>query len=170
MILDTLDILIEWALSDGMTRGRKETYVVIYVKNDGPIIIDTNYWQTELAQRGLVFVSVNAGAFRLLMPQVMEAAIEEMKTADYVIITRGTWYPPGSYPRQNAFELLFEDYSAAPYSIHVSMEQVDRLPIESDEGRTDLKCLVYTEGPTLRLALPARYRRAKRLPYLKPWE
>lgn len=143
--------------------------MVIYIENDGHQIIATNYWQTELAQRGLVYVSVNAGAFRILLPRQLVSAIDDMQSAKYVIATRGTWYVEGTHPRKDSFEFMFEDDSDAPYSIHIVREQIDRLPAAADEGRTDLTCLVYTDGPKLELELPARYRRAKRLPCLQVW-
>jgi hypothetical protein len=32
------------------------------IHNDGPAIVSSNYWDTELAKAGAVFLSVNAGA------------------------------------------------------------------------------------------------------------
>jgi hypothetical protein len=48
------------------------------------------------------------------------------------------------------------------------VEQIDRLPFDSDAGR-EVICTVWTRGPKLELTLPARYRRSAKLPELSPW-
>lgn len=136
---------------------------MIRIHNDGPLIVETDYWDTPHAQRGLFYVSINAGAFRLLVPLLQEASLADMRTAAYVIVTRGVWHG------RDALELLFEDGSDSPFSLHVLAAQVDRMPARSDEGRTDLWCLIYTEAG-LALDLPARYRSSDSLPDLRPWD
>ena len=141
----------------------------IRIENEGCKVIATNWWSLPEAKQGYMYVSINAGAFRILLPDRDPEMLREMRTAEYVIVTRGVLVMHGHPPVKDGLEFLFEDHSDSPFSIHVSPQQVDRLIPASDEGRTDLACLVYTEGPTLELELPARYRRAERLPYLKPW-
>ena len=137
---------------------------MIEIQNDGPFVVSTSYWQTEHARRGLLYVSVNAGAFRLLVPERLASEAPEMcRGAEYVIVTRG------KYQGRDALEILFEDGSDSPYTIHVDARQVDRLPAPSDEGRTDLRLLVYVHPGMLVCELPARYRRVAGLPHLKPW-
>jgi len=41
---------------------------MITIANDGPDIASTNYWATDHARAGIVYLSGNAGAWRLLMP------------------------------------------------------------------------------------------------------
>jgi hypothetical protein len=41
---------------------------MIVITNDGDKIKWTNYWDHDIAKRGLVFLSFNAGAGRLLLP------------------------------------------------------------------------------------------------------
>lgn len=137
---------------------------MIEIVNDGPRIISTTYWQTDHARRGLFYVSVNAGAFRLLAPEIQAAEVPDMcRGAQYVVVTRGR------FAGRDALEIVFEDGSRTPYSLHVDARQVDRLPAASDEGRTDLRFLVYVQPDALACELPARYRRVDRLPHLKPW-
>lgn len=114
---------------------------------------------------GLLYVSVNAGAFRLLVPDAHAALIGDMcgPTVAYVVVTGGR------YAGRPALELMWEDGSDAPFSIHIDARRVDRLPAANDEGRTDLRLLVYVQPGTVACAGPARYRRADLLPYLKPW-
>lgn len=136
--------------------------MAMWIRNDGPLIRETNYWSTPHAQRGMFYVSINAGAFRLLVPPSQQGTLADIRTGQYVIVTRGSWNG------RDALELLFEDGSDSPFVLHVLAAQVDRMPARTDEGRTDLRCLIYTKTG-LALDLPARYRRATRLPDLRPW-
>ena len=87
-----------------------------------------------------------------------------METATEVLVSRGPWPEQG---RNDAIEVLFDDGSQSPFALLCGMEQVDRLPLDADAGR-QLVCTVWTEGPRLRLTLPAYYRRVPRLPDLSP--
>ncbi len=41
---------------------------LVSITNDGPGVLETTYWSTEHARKGLLWVSVNAGAVRVLVP------------------------------------------------------------------------------------------------------
>ena len=94
-------------------------------------------------------------------------------------MTQGTWTPAPEQqpdgtrrvrlPRESAMELLFEDHTDSPYAILMRPEQCGTLPARRDVGRTDIRCLVYSDGPRLELDIPARFRLASRLPHLQPW-
>lgn len=139
---------------------------MLMIENSGPEICSTNYWDTEYARGGVLYVSVNAGAFRLLLPPALEPALMDMRTAREVIISRGPW--PGKKP--DAFELLFEDGSDAPYTLQFGAEQIDRAPAKIDEGRDGLLCTVWTAGLVNALTLPAAYRRVAKIPCLQPFK
>jgi hypothetical protein len=47
--------------------------------NHDPLIVASNYWDSDLAAAGLLFLSVNAGCFRLLVPQNQRAVISDMR-------------------------------------------------------------------------------------------
>jgi hypothetical protein len=79
---------------------------MLEIVNDGPAITSTNYWETDYARAGEVFLSLNAGCFRLLLPEALEREIAEMATAGNVIVSRGPW-PDGG--KADAIELLFDD-------------------------------------------------------------
>ena len=138
---------------------------MLEITNEGPAIVSTNYWETDFAEAGAVYLSVNAGTFRLLLPDRLNPALNNMRTAREVIISRGPW---PAQRRTDAIEILFDDGSASPYVIHIGLEQIDRLPFDSDAGRSS-ECTVWTRGPKLELSLPARYRRSVKLPDLSPW-
>ena len=41
---------------------------MLKIENNGPEIISPNYWDSDYAKKGYVYLSVNAGAFRLRGP------------------------------------------------------------------------------------------------------
>src|SRR5271169_5330468 len=142
---------------------------LIIIENNETEIANTNYWDTEHAQAGFVFLSINAGAFRLLIPDTKKQEIKEMMTAKEIIVSRGPWYA-GKKP--DAIEILYEDFTDTPFSIQMGTEQLDRLPADWDRDRKGQaprwKFSVWTsEGKVLEL--PCRYRRAEAIPCLKPW-
>lgn len=138
---------------------------MIEIQNDGPRIVSTNYWSTPHAAQGFFYLSWNAGAARLLVPRPQVAAIAEMQTADYVILTRGPWPEAGDRMR---WELLFEDHGPSPYAVHLVPEMSDRVIPPSDIGRR-VAFSAWTEAGHA-LQLSGRVRSAKRLPCLKRWE
>lgn len=142
---------------------------LISIHNDGPDIVSTDYWGTPQAAEGYFYLSINAGAFRLLVPDSRAGEIREWASAREVIVSRGPWPQAG---RADALELLFEDGSEAPYSIHMGAEQIDRMPLATDADRAgDLPRWTFSAwAPAGRaLALPCRYRIVKRLPCLRAW-
>jgi hypothetical protein len=142
------------------------------ISNDGPLITATDYFEAPHATvRGLAFCSINAGAFRLLLPSALESAIPEMMTGRYCIVTRG-WHSGLS---RKMLEFLFEDGSQSPYVIHIEEAQCDRVPdTREDAMRSDLTLSIWVAGeangrpPVMAVSMPARYRAAP-LPCLKPW-
>ena len=121
---------------------------MITIENDGPAIVRTDYWQTEHAQRGLVYLSGNAGVLRLLLPAAVEHMLVEMRGA-----TRATIEP--SIQTAGCWDVVFEDGTSSPFAIAVDPRQIDRA---LDRGRTrlvvwtetgqqlDLDCLVRTDA------------------------
>ena len=141
----------------------------IQITHDGPRLVSTDYWSSEHAAHGLLYLSINAGAFRLLLPPTQMESLIDMRTAREVIISRGPW--PDQH-RADAFELLFDDGSSSPFVLHLDSRQVDRLPADRD-ARKDYRCTVWTPdpatgAPSCVLDLPAYYRLSKRLPDLRP--
>jgi hypothetical protein len=86
-----------------------------------------------------------------LEPEALEGAIAEMATARNAIVSRGPW-PGGG--KADAVEIMFDDGSDNPFVIHAGVEQVDRLPLDSDAGKP-LKFAVYTRGPSRRITWPS---------------
>lgn len=137
---------------------------LIAIENNGPLVTATNYFASEHARLGLIYVSVNAGAFRLLIPS--NTTPIESAGAEYVIVTRGKWPAKGW---RECLEFVWEDNTDSPFFQIVETQMADRLPLADDDGRTDLRCIGYAPDLSILFDLPARYRITPRVPYLKPW-
>src|ERR1700744_5802447 len=55
----------------GHHRLRSFPITMITIANDGQNLITTNYWDSEYAKMGLIYLTWNAGAARLLLPDVL---------------------------------------------------------------------------------------------------
>lgn len=137
----------------------------ITISNNGQEIEFTNYWDSEHARRGYVFLSWNAGAGRLLIPDSQGALLPEMKSGKYVIVSRGPWIDQGG---RDAVELLFEDGTDSPFALHLVAEQCDRMIPATDQGGGLVVTAWTRAGEQLRL--PAKYRKVDEIPCLAPWK
>lgn len=144
--------------------------MILTIDNNGAAITSTNFWSTEYAGRGAVYVTQNAGAFRLLLPPALEEILADLASAKLVIVSRGPW--PAQH-RDDAIELLVDDGTDSPYALHIGTEQIDRLPLDTDADR-EWHCTVWIRGaddaPTPVIDRPARYRRVRNIPDLSPWK
>lgn len=139
----------------------------IVTTNHGPLIVSSTYWGHAIEEAGKVWISTNAGAIRVLVPRVMRRIIEDMRSAEYVICSRGPWPAAG---RDDAIELLFEDKTDNPFSLHAGPESVDLFP--GDPGENEWVCSVWDwkkNKPHKAIERPCYWRRVAYLPWLKPW-
>ena len=140
----------------------------IKIENDGQKILETNYWQTEYAQNGYFYLSINAGCYRLLIPKNNNSCLAEIETAKEVVISRG----PGMGfmpPKADMLEILFEDHTESPYVINIGPEQVERFPSDADRGWKRI-FHVYCgnhDKPALEFE-KVYYRKVNKIPFLKP--
>ncbi|MBV8650507.1 MAG: hypothetical protein JO255_03505 [Alphaproteobacteria bacterium] len=131
--------------------------------NDGAELVETNFWQTEMASRGAFFLSTNAGCLRLLVPASREPDIAEMtKGVREVVLSRGRWDK-----RDHCVEIMFEDASEAPYAIHIGENQLDRR--WKPQGGT-ARFAIYTEKGKVAEFSRCYLRETPVLPCLAPWE
>ena len=135
--------------------------MILSIKNDRANIVEMNYWDTDHARNGYLFLSWNARAARLLMPDALKGELKAMRGAREVIISRGPMHD------QDAYELMFEDGSDNPYAMHVGLSRSDRVLPASEHGRSFIFTVWTREGEQLRL--PARYRIVATLPCLDSW-
>lgn len=63
--------------------------------NKGQALVSTNYWTSEHAEAGYCYLTWNAGAARILIPDAVRHLLREMKGAREVIISRGPWTDQG---------------------------------------------------------------------------
>jgi hypothetical protein len=144
---------------------------IITVTNEGPILLTTTYWQSALARAGKFFLTLNAGAFRLLLPPQHTGVLRDIRTAHEVVVSRGPMTLAGQ-TLPDMLELLFDDGSASPFSLHLSPGQVDHLPLDRDTMGTWVctvwQHLVKERGRQVWEG-PCYYRRSPRLPDLRPW-
>ena len=134
------------------------------IQNQGQAIISTDYWDSEHAVKGFFFLSWNAAAARLLVPDCQESALREMRGAREVIISRG---PCSFQGGREALELMWEDDSDSPYCILVTAEQTDRLTPDTDQEGGFIATAWTREG--LQGRWPGRYRVVDSLPCLLAW-
>lgn len=137
------------------------------IRNDGPEILSTNYFATPHAAAGKLYLSVNAGAFRLLVPAPQAGLLAEMRTAAGCAVTRGRWQGA------DALEALFDDGSKSPFAVHLGPGSFDRYPTDADAaGEWVLTVWAPGQGgvPLKALSRPCRYRRGRALPDLRPWD
>lgn len=137
----------------------------IQIANSGQAVKSTNYFDTLAAAGGQFFLSWNAGAGRLLVPDSEKLTVREMRSADYVIVTSGCWSERGGIA---AVELLFEDHSDTPFMLTLPACQYDRMLPATDSGSAPY-ISVWTRGGQ-KLRLPGRLRHGHELPCLMAWE
>lgn len=145
---------------------------MLVIESDGPLIKATNYWDTPQCAAGKLVLSINAGAFRLLLPSQFEAAITpDMAPAREVIVSRGPWPGKGL---ADAFEVLFDDGSRNPFALHVTPQAfAGPVPDTASAGQWWVFS-VWTRPrrgvPHKALERPCWYRLVPILPCLKPRE
>jgi len=140
---------------------------MLVIENDGQNIVSSNFWDTELNDAGKLFVSVNAGAIRVLVAGTKEAAIQDMETAKYCIVSRGPWPEVGVH---DAIELMWDDESDCPFAVQLTPASCDLLPGEPTGGRTWIcSSWILQDGrPTKVVERECHWRRVSRIPCLAP--
>lgn len=141
-----------------------DEYAFVYVGNRGQAIAGTNYWDSQPAGEGLYYLSWNAGAGRLLVPDSQKRFVSEMKSAKHVVVSRG---PMPQHGGAIGLELLFEDHSDEPFVLIIPADASDLQRPKKDRA-TDFYITVWTRGGQ-KLRLPGRYREVDALPCLEAW-
>lgn len=141
---------------------------MLHISNHGPLITGSNYWESEMAARGLLYMSTNAGAFRLLVPLAQRQIISDMRPgAKHIVVSMlatDQWRE-----REYCAEWLVEDGTSAPWSCHLSPGQVDRAGGRDDVGKQWLATVwdLKSGKPHKCLERPAYFQIVPRLPWLK---
>jgi len=100
--------------------------MILFIKNDGKEIVETNYFSMPQSKAGKFFVSLNAGAFRLLVPDQHTAVLKrELALAASVRIVH----------RGEVASIILDDGTPDPYTIETTMNAFDRRPAAMDSGK-----------------------------------
>ena len=150
----------QWPLST--STGDMSSFTM--VQNDGERLVESDYWDSEPAHKGLFFASFNAGHLRLLVPDSLHSTISEILTGKYAVVTHGLYSQSGRY----LYEIMFEDGSSSPYCLMISPSQFDREFSIAEAASQDRKLIVYRRGCVEVTRMPVFFREAARLPCLKP--
>jgi hypothetical protein len=51
------------------------------------LLISSNYWESDLARAGYLYLSINAGAFRLLVPESQRSIISDIGQRAFPAVT-----------------------------------------------------------------------------------
>lgn len=144
---------------------------MLRIDNDGPAITGTNFFHSAHAKAGRVYLSTNAGAFRLLVPPAVEEIVSEMAAGKLAVVSRGPW---PAMRLADAIEIMCDDGTDAPFAVHLDANSLDRLPLDTDQHRP-LVLTVWVQPrragsrPHRALSLAAVYRRVESLPCMAPY-
>jgi len=120
--------------------------MLIQILNNGPELANTNYWTSQAAHAGFMYLSGNAGAMRLLVPPTAEYLLDEMRTGQYATIE-----PSLTHPGQ-CWDVVFHDGSSEPFAVAIDKRQMDRSITPGD-----FRLTVWTvNGKVLDLACKAK--------------
>lgn len=153
--------------------GKFNNNTFIVTENNGQLITSCTYWGCEREIKGGFYVTLNAGAVRLICPRSQESTITEMQTAREVIMTKGLaplLKKPIDDVAPQGIEIMFEDNTSYPFAMWLNLNQFESLPSE----KNILGKLVFTVwkqsgiSPQMVLKCPCYYRTASSLPCLKP--
>ncbi|TNH04953.1 hypothetical protein FHQ26_05505 [Testudinibacter sp. TR-2022] len=105
---------------------------MLQIANNGAEISATNFWDSEYNVRGLAYLSINAGALRLLLPTKIAALHLE---SDILVGVETSIVPSLFYPGNKDYvDVVFEDGSPTPFSLSLDLsKQVDR-KIDTDKA------------------------------------
>lgn len=105
--------------------------------NNGADIVETNYWDSEAAKKGFCYLSGNAGALRLLVPEsIAKEYLPEMRTGMRVSIETSIASP-------FCIDVVFDDGSESPFFIALDRTLTSRMP---DSARRDVPFAVWPPG------------------------
>lgn len=88
------------------------------IVNNHQAIKMTTYWATDEAQAGYCYLSQNAGALRLLVPEARNDLLSEIMTGKEVTIE-------ASLTITGCFDIVFEDGTDAPFFIPLGQGLMD---------------------------------------------
>jgi hypothetical protein len=91
---------------------------MLFMYGDNGFLVETDYWNTEICEKGFYFLVYNMDKYFLLLPENKNGLLNEVVTAQSVVITKGSYKG-----KNNWFEIMFEDNTDNPYMIMLEDEQ-----------------------------------------------
>lgn len=121
---------------------------MITIASNGPAIATTNYWSTEHAKRGLLYLSINAGTLRMLVPRASQHMLDDLPPVGRAVtLIRSTLHGKETYlleweePRHTGLD---------PYVVEIDQEQYDRRIPDDEDGRVlPLVWYVQAQGSSI---------------------
>lgn len=138
------------------------------MENDGAKLLSTNYFDSKFGKAQLMYLSFNAFAGRLLIPDShKDQILSEVKTARHAVLSMGKIYDPVKKHWQEMGELMFEDDSSAPFSVMIQRDLIDRtIRRENQESTLTLHTRDGASPTTFKLYI----RTVGELPHMLPWK
>lgn len=127
---------------------------MITISNCGKNIVATDFFNKKSTS---FLVSVNNGAFRILLPKNLEYVIPEMKTGKYAIVSINSEW----------IEILFEDLSDSPFALH-STKSAIIMPL-NENRLSNLTLSVWIEPCQKVFEIPCKLRKVSQIPNMQPW-
>ena len=142
---------------------------ILTFENDGPLLVASDYWQSETAAAGKLYVSINAGCFSACSSlrastRSFPICAEKPNTSSSQCCQRDKWVD-----REYCLEWMVEDGSDTPWACHLSPGAVDRAPNHEDVGKEWRGSVWdFAKGrPHKCLERPAYYQLVPELPWLR---
>jgi hypothetical protein len=128
------------------------------------VINKTNYKKSEFNYSNLCYLLFAETCYHLFVPDQYLSSIDEMAAGKYAVLTQG--YHKSL--KGEILEIMFEDFSATPFAIHLSMIQTSDISFKADETK---KIRLIIHGLTLNVLEMDLYIRSGSnypLPFLNP--
>lgn len=100
----------------------------MFIANNGQLIVKTNFWESAFGKNGYYYLSLNAGACRLLVPNM--DYMHEIRTGKFTKINLGE-----DSSGRMCCEVVFEDGTYSPFTLNISLNQMHSLPLENEFGK-----------------------------------
>jgi hypothetical protein len=105
----------------------KHGIMVIHNDVNTGSILETNYFESDIAKNGYLFLSIFSNNFRLLIPERLKGIRNQIESIKSVIVTKGKM---GSFDI-DCIEMMFEDYTLTPLCIYIDKNLTDFMPDSS---------------------------------------
>ena len=129
---------------------------ILNIKSKKQLIEATDFWESELNTLGYFFVSFNAGAARILVPDKYSWMLDEMRTGKHAVMKSNADPETG----KASYEIIFENFSGTPFRLHLEDVQSGSWVYQSEPVLViDIPLFVYQNScnePLLALCMQTK--------------